>query len=117
MQATLLQLHATDRSKYNSKIPKIYGCYSVPRLAQVMTIDSLTVRVDHSQADGLLVSGRLTGAAARGWPGESGNIISRFNSIPTSLVLHPSDRSAPVKRHSTTKLILTLQSLRSLLPV
>lgn len=78
----MLQLHATDRSKYNSKVPKIYGCYSVPRLAQVMTIDSLTVRVDHSQTNGLLVSGRLTGAAARGWPGESGNIISRYKSKP-----------------------------------
>lgn len=43
-----------------------------------MTIDSLTIRVDHAQSEGLLVSGRLSGAAARGWPGESGNIISRF---------------------------------------
>ena len=84
MQATVLQLHASDRSKYNSKVPKIFGCYSVPRLAQVMTIDSLTVRVDHSQADGLLVSGRLLGAAARGWPHESGNIISRSAQHPTS---------------------------------
>ena len=50
-----------------------------------MTIDSLTVRVDHSGADGLLVSGRLTGAAARGWPGESGNIISRFTQNPPLL--------------------------------
>lgn len=83
VQATLLQLHASDRSEYYSKVPKIFGCYSVPRLAQVMTIDSLTVRVDHSQADGLLVSGRLLGAAARGWSGESGNIISRSAQNPT----------------------------------
>ena len=77
VQATVLQLHASDRSKYTTKIPKIYGVYPVPRLAQVMTIDSLTVRVDHSQAEGLLVSGRLRGAAAKGWPGESGSMISR----------------------------------------
>ena len=85
IQATVLQLHASDRSKYNNKIPKIYGCYSVPRLAQVTTIDSLTVRVDHSQADGLVVSGRLLGAAARGWPYESGNIISRSALKPSLL--------------------------------
>ena len=84
----MLQLHATDRSKYTSKIPKIYGCYSVPRLAQVMTIDNLTVRVDHSQADGLLVSGRLSGAAARGWPSESGNIISRSELKSHQFFLH-----------------------------
>ena len=83
VQATLLHLHASDRSRYYSKVPKIFGCYSVPRLAQVMTIDSLTVRVDHSQTVGLLVSGRLFGAAARGWPGESGNIISRSAQRPT----------------------------------
>lgn len=77
VQATLLQLHASDRSQYISKNPKIYGMYSVPRLAQVMSIDSLTVRVDHSQADGLLVSGRLMGATAKGWPGETGSMISR----------------------------------------
>ncbi len=77
VQATLLQLHASDRSQYISKNPKIYGTYSVPRLAQVMSIDSLTVRVDHSRADGLLVSGRLMGATAKGWPGESGSMISR----------------------------------------
>lgn len=77
VQATLLQLHASDRSQYISKNPKIYGTYSVPRLAQVMSIDSLTVRVDHSRADGLLVSGRLMGASAKGWPGESGSMISR----------------------------------------
>ena len=77
VQATLLQLHASDRSQYISKNPKIYGTYSVPRLAQVMSIDSLTMRVDHSQADGLLVSGRLMGATAKGWPGESGSMISR----------------------------------------
>ncbi len=77
VQATLLQLHASDRSQYISKNPKIYGTYSVPRLAQVMSIDSLTVRVDHSWADGLLVSGRLMGATAKGWPGESGSMISR----------------------------------------
>ena len=81
VQATLLQLHASDRSQYISKNPKIYGTYSVPRLAQVMSIDSLTVRVDHSQADGLLVSGRLMGATAKGWPGESGSIISRCLSL------------------------------------
>ena len=74
----MLQLHAADKSKYTSKVPKIFGTYPVPRLAQVMTIDSFTVRVDHSQADGLLVSGRLSGAAAKGWAGENGNIISRF---------------------------------------
>ncbi|KAL0051145.1 hypothetical protein WJX82_002690 [Trebouxia sp. C0006] len=79
-KATLLQLHASDRSQYISKNPKIYGMYSVPRLAQVMSIDSLTVRVDHSQADGLLVSGRLMGATAKGWPGESGSMISRLTS-------------------------------------
>ena len=76
-QATILQLHASDRSRYISKNPKIYGKYCVPRLAQLMSIDSLTVRVDHSQADGLLVSGRLLGAAATGWPRESGSMISR----------------------------------------
>ena len=80
----MLQSHASDRSKYNSKVPKIFGCYSVPRLAQVMTIDSLTIRVDHSHADGLLVSGRLLGAAARGWPHESGSIISRSAQNPIS---------------------------------
>lgn len=95
MQATILQLHATDRSKYNSKIPKIYGRYSVPRLAQVMTIDSLTVRVDHAQGEGLLVSGRLSGAAARGWPGESGNIISRFAPGNLACVCLPSFIQAP----------------------
>ncbi|DBA81627.1 TPA: hypothetical protein ACH3X1_007382 [Trebouxia sp. C0004] len=79
-KATLLQLHASDRSQYTSKNPKIYGIYSVPRLAQVMSIDSLTVRVDHSRADGLLVSGRLMGATAKGWPGESGSMISRLTS-------------------------------------
>lgn len=77
VQATLLQLHASDRSQYISRNPKIYGTYSVPRLAQVMGIDSLTVRVDHSRANGLLVSGRLMGATAKGWPGESGSMISR----------------------------------------
>ncbi len=78
VQATMLQLHASDRSQYISKNPKIYGTYSVPRLAQVMSIDSLTVRVNHSRADGLLVSGRLMGATAKGWPGESGSMISRW---------------------------------------
>ena len=77
LQATVRQLHATDKSKYTSKNPQIFGTYPVPRLAQVMTIDSFTVRVDHGRVDGLLVSGRLSGAAAKGWPGESGNIISR----------------------------------------
>ena len=81
VQATLLQLHASDRSQYISKNPKIYATYSVPRLAQVMSIDSLTVRVDHSRADGLLVSGRLMGATAKGWPGESGSMISRCLSL------------------------------------
>ncbi|KAA6426735.1 MAG: vacuolar sorting-associated 13F-like [Trebouxia sp. A1-2] len=79
-KATLLQLHASDRSQYISRNPKIYGTYSVPRLAQVMGIDSLTVRVDHSRANGLLVSGRLMGATAKGWPGESGSMISRLTS-------------------------------------
>ena len=77
LQATMLQLHASDRSKYRSKNPKIYGTYPVPRLAQVMSIDSLTVRLDQSQGEGLLVSGRLLGATAKGWPGESGSMISR----------------------------------------
>lgn len=43
-----------------------------------MEIDVVTVRCDHSQIAGWMLSARLHGASAKGWSGESGNIITRY---------------------------------------
>lgn len=75
---TVAQLYALDKAKYHTKNPKIYGNHAVPRLAQIMEIDAVTVRFDQSQAEGWMLSSQLHGASAKGWSGETGNFITRY---------------------------------------
>lgn len=87
LQVSVAHLHAVDKSKYTTKNPPVYGNHPVPRLAQMMEVESLTVRVDNSQIEGLMVSGRLYGASAKGWSGESGNLITRYAWQTADIVL------------------------------
>ena len=73
VQASVSKIAILDASVYTKSPPCIWGSW--PRLARQLAVQRLTLRVESSQSDGLMVSGRLQDATADGFPGETGNFI------------------------------------------
>jgi hypothetical protein len=77
LQGLIGKLALSDRSSYYPSPPRIWG--SLPRLAREFAVEQTAVLIEHSSAQGTILSVQLLGVEAVGFIGDPGSFVRRFD--------------------------------------